>query len=211
MSSPPYPTPWEQPQVELTVEQQIQNQWTLHEGLCCLPVALTAADEAAGKSPVVFGRLHPPFRQKTVLFQSRKSNGPPVLPSPTDSGAFVFMGGSVSIPTPQMNQTAIFYDWQGAAEYTFIENVPSDPADGFVLTTAPWQYQTQVEAAQFAGGTPTPPQGAIAQAGLDAKVGWFLSQNYLNTDGAWDYPNCSYYPGKLLNAEIVNGATLPVG
>lgn len=198
--------PLDQTQADNYTGTQIDNEFSFEEGVVMLPVALTDADIAAGKSPVAIGRLHPPIRLKRVRYQAKKQNAPPILPAPTSTGNFIFLGGKLNLPTPIINQTYTQFDWKATAEYIFVEDNRSEYEDGFVLTDPPWQYQSQSQNFSSLGGVVNPPNGAAAEGGLDVQVGYTMSLLIdPNSPAGWGYNCPSFYPGIFFNAAIVDG------
>ncbi len=180
------------------------NSYQLQEGVCVLPVALTDDEVAAGVSPVLVGRLHPPYRIRTLNYRAAKQNAPPVMPTPKSAGAFVFVGGSFDIPAPTQNQTYTVFDWEATARYVFVEDVQSDRADGFVIGTPPYTLPTM---AANAGTGVQPPSGAGKFAGPDAWVGYaqgLAAQGAGIASGAWNYNCQSFYSGAFFNDTISN-------
>ncbi len=183
------------------------NTYELREGICVMPVALTDAEVGAGMSPILVGRLHPPYRKRTVTYATQKQNNPPIMPTPQSTGAFVFAGGSISLPSPTYNQTLAMFDWKLTSQYHFYENCQSDPADGFVIGTPPFVFPTQ-GANSGSGGNPS--EGAVAQAGQDAKVGFAQGVNAQGAGiqaGIWNYNCQSFYSGVFFNDTMLNAGT----
>lgn len=176
------------------------NDYTLMSGVCVIPVAEEPPEdpeELKTWSPVIKLQLHAPYRIRNAKYIARKNNSPPVLPSPGDTGKFIFLGGSVSFLNAP--NSASNFDWSCNAAYSYVENCVSRTLDGFVLGTIPFQLMSQTQNQQAAGGSPTIPYGAISEAGLDAKVGWLQSAT-----GPTYYNTPSYFPGLFFNDGLMN-------
>lgn len=197
----------------------VRNVYHLDPGVCVLPIAEDppADDDPNLKnfSPVVIARLHAPYRIRRTSYSTKKVNNPPVIPSPEDSGAFVFMSGDISF-FPTLNTTFRNFDWDVTTEYMFVENCVSRPKDGFVLGSPPWTWISSTENMAELGGFYSPAVGAVALAGPDVKIGY--TQGVLITGGSllsndnsvtliddWGYNTASYFSGAFLNADMVNG------
>lgn len=185
----------------------IVNDYVLDPGVCVLPLAEdppTSDGELATYSPVVILRLHAPYRIRRMSYAARKQNNPPVVPTPDDTGKFIFLAGSITF-TNGLNAGYANYDWQVNAEYVFVENCVSRTEDGFVLGSPP--YNTNVEgqnANDYPSGKPT--IGAISEAGMDALVGWRMMDTIspeLN-QGLYAYNNRSYFPKSFFSDDMVN-------
>lgn len=190
----------------------VQNDYRLDPGVCVLPVAEDPPDASSGQlaawSPVAVLRLHAPYRVRRAKYREEKQNNPPVAPAPGDTGAFVFVGGSIAF-TNQLNSTFRNYDWVVGAEYVYVENCVSRNEDGFVLGLAPWTWDTTTLNLQN-GGLTIPQFGAVAQGGPDVLVGFLQGQLAVNgqtgdLNAAWGYNTTSYYPGTFLSDDLTNG------
>lgn len=185
----------------------IVNDYSFDPGVCVLPVA---EDDPGGAdwSPVVVCRLHAPVRTRTVSYSARKQQNPPVVPTPGDAGAFVFTGGSVSMSC-SLNTTQLNADWGAETEYTFVENCRSRPQDGLVLGKPPYTTFTAERNRALIG--PAPPatmDGAVKEAGLDARVGF--NQGYtqaaaIANNQPWSYNTTAFFPGQLFDPNMING------
>lgn len=183
------------------------DEYVIDPGVCVLPVAEDPplSDSAlADWSPVEVFALHAPFRVRRAMGRATKQNNPPVVPAPADSGAFAFIGGTVGIAANLSADLANF-NWNVVTSYTFVEDCVSRVGDGFVLSTAPWTWQTQQINQAQVGGAPTPPVGsAVSLAGLDAKVGYGLGQA-INLNSSWGYNTPTFFPGTLFSVDLING------
>jgi len=176
-------------------------------GAFAFPVALSDSDYAAGKSPVSVGRLYPPTLRRTTSFRAEKQGGPPVVPAPVDSGAFVFLGGSIVFPKPVVNTNTASSTWVVTGEYEYVANCPSQPTrDGYVITTQPWLMTAQQYGqANFTPATPDGSDGPITQAGFDAKVAVAQANQMAPGKQTATLLSTTWYPGKLLDGQLVNG------
>lgn len=184
------------------------NRYRFVPGSCVLPLAEDPPNdlgELATYSPVVVLLLHAPYRIRDVRYGMKKINNPPILPSPKDAGAFVFLGGTISVST-ELNQTLANFDWDTETVYTYVENCVSRIEDGLVLGRPPYD---EVIAAENRENYPLIPPllGAIAHAGADPVAGYQmgLAAYPFFGDGAWGY-NCeSYLSGVFFDDSLVNG------
>lgn len=158
------------------------NSYDMMPGVCILPLAEdppTDLESLAEYSPVVIARLHAPYRIRKYNFSEHKQNNPPVIQTPEDTGAFVFVGGSLSFYT-QFNSTWWNSDWTVDGSYIYIENCVSRPQDGFVLgSVTPFTNDPDASATSYYTGDSEQPQitiGAIAFAGDNAQAGFIYGQ-----------------------------------
>lgn len=186
----------------------IVNTYQIEQGVCILPLAEdppTDPTKLAAWSPVVVLRLHSPYRIRTAKFAAKKNLTPPVIPSPSDTGAFVFVGGNLAF-TNVINPAG-GHDWTNQTAYVYVENCVSRTEDGFVLGTPGFTYPSQYDNARLVGGTPqVDSPGAIAYAGEDAKIGYYLSRNETLAMSIGLYNTISYFPGTLFNDGLMNGS-----
>jgi hypothetical protein len=187
--------------------QGVLNEYAFDPGVCVLPVA---EDDPGGAdwSPVVVCRLHAPFRTRKTRYDSQKQQNPPVVPTPADTGAFVFTGGNILLTT-QLNPSFQRFDWTVVTEYTFVENCRSRPQDGLVLGLPAYTWTSSLENLQGIGqATPANLDGAVAQAGYDAKVGFqqaYVQAAAIANDGNWSYNTSSFFPGQFFDPNMANG------
>ncbi|MDB5306729.1 MAG: hypothetical protein JWO38_931 [Gemmataceae bacterium] len=176
-------------------------------GTFALPIALTDSEMAQGKSPVSIGRVHAPFRQKTTRFQAKKRLTPPVIPAPINTGAFVFLGGTVSFPSPAHSTTGVDHEWSANGTYLYVENCHDVPLrDGYVLSSPP--YLSAIGQSNMSTTPPSVPQGskgAIAFAGTDARVGVALAKSVTPGNNLARLSTTSWFPGTSLDATLING------
>jgi hypothetical protein len=195
-----------------TDETKSLDEYEIDPGVCVLPVAGPEPEdpvERADWSPVVFLRLHAPYRVRKSVARAVKTSNPPVVPAPADAGAFVFVGGHVQIANA-MNTSLAAFDWTVTTEFVFVEDCPHALSDGFVLTAAPFTYQTQAENA-LGGSRTVTSLGAVSLAGADARVGYYQGAVIPRDPfGAWRYNTPTYYPGHLFNEDLVNGGPNPL-
>lgn len=207
------------------------NEYTLHPGVCVLPLAEdppTNPTELGNWSPVVVLRLHASYRQRRVVYRSNKTNNPPAgIPSPASQGAFVFVGGEIGVTTA-LNSSMTNFDWTVVTEYDFVENCVSRVEDGFVLGS--YQVPTTMSAqnAQMETGTDVfgpPPAGdavpgpmsgqgqrakvlispgAVGYAGVDAQTGFVMGASIDFYGSGWGYNCDAFLPGEFFNPRLVN-------
>lgn len=191
----------------------LSNSYEFHPGVCILPLAEdppTNPTELSSYSPVVVARLHAPYRVRKVTYVGDKKNNPPPLPTPSDTGSFVFIGGGIKV-TNSLNTTFRNFDWTGVCSYGFVENCVSRPEDGLVLgiPAVNWTSSTL----NISEGYVIPPVGAASHAGLDVAVGYAQSLKIIGDSQtgslkySWGYNTPSYYPGNLFYDNMLNGGT----
>lgn len=190
----------------------VQNEYQFEPGICTLPLAEQPPTDPialAAWSPVVNLQLHAPYRIRNVRTTNVKENNPPVIPTPADTGAFVFVSGNVSV-VPTLNTTFANFDWTVVTDYLFVENCVSRPQDGLVLGTQPFTLTPNVLNNVQYGNLGTPQIGAVAVADQNAKTGYNMgnvivsgSQGVLNE--VWGYNCPSFFPGTLFNSNLLNG------
>lgn len=205
---PTQETAWDTKQYALYKHYSADNTYRMEPGVFVLPLAADEEDLAEGETPVRTVKAHAAFRVRDMKFAAKKSDAPPCIPSPESAGAFTFIGGAIRFNGPSANQTLMSWDWVVEGQYTFVEDCNSTPDDGFVLTSLPFQLETQEQnRLQYGVGNPT--TGAVAVAGEDAKTG-FAQASQINTQSQhWEYTSITYFPAQLLNAEMVNGELPP--
>jgi hypothetical protein len=193
---------------------EISNDFDFDPGVCILPLAEDPPEsegELATWSPVVVLRLHAPYRQRKTRYNTAKTNNPPIMPTPEkDSGAFIFVGGTLSIQNV-MNQSYISFDWLVQSEYIYVENCVSRNQDGYVLGMPPWRWETNaINAAGFAPAAPT--IGAVSHAGSDVLVAAAMGGNIVpdqDSTGTYFYNMTNYLPGRFFSDNLINGG-IPV-
>lgn len=160
------------------------NEYTMLPGVCILPLAEDSPTDFTALqtySPVVIARLHAPYRIRKYNFSEQKQNNPPVVQTPQDVGAFVFIGGSLSFYN-QFNTTWWNSDWNVTGGYIYVENCVSRPQDGYVLgSVTPFTNDPDLANRDYYLGGTTAQQlgitiGAIAQAGSNALAGYVYGQ-----------------------------------
>lgn len=187
----------------------LANAYQFDPGVCVLPVCEDPNETNPAWSPVEVGRLHAPFRTRTVRYEGEKESTPPVAPAPGTVGRFQFLGGSITF-TNSWNTTFQNCDWGVTTEYSYVETCVSRNQDGFVLGTPPFYAAPTLENIAAAGyGSPT--FGAVAAAGRPAKLGYMMGNmaapnGTLPADGRWGYNEPSFYPGNFLNDGLVNSS-----
>lgn len=189
----------------------IENTFEFDPGVCILPIAEDppqSEGQLATWSPVVVLRLHAPYRIRNTKYSAIKSNNPPVMPPPQDTGNFVFLGGNLVVVT-SLNQSFNSFDWQVGTQYSYVENNVSRTQDGFVLGVPPWMWQSsQINTINNNPATPT--VGAVAHAGLEVLYAVTMGQNILPdrpSVGTYNYNMPSYLPGTFFSDNLVNGGT----
>lgn len=205
------------------------NEYTFVSGLCVLPLAEdppTDPAELADWSPVVVVRLHAPYRIRNFSTLVEKEKNPPPLPAPQDTGAFVFLGGSITIVT-NFDNTFRNYTWDAAASLQFVENCVSRPQDGLVLGTLPYAETVNRENVVNYGTSLHPlvegqvtytPSGALKQAGAPVKAGHNMGVAIVSNpvtgelvNNGWGYNNATFYPGVLFYSDLPNGGPTAAG
>lgn len=190
------------------------NIYTFEPGVMVLPVAEDPpTDLAALKtwSPVDVVRLHAPYRFRRVSMNTQKQNNPPVIPTPADTGSFVFVGGAIGLTT-SLNQSFRNFDWTAVTEFMFVENCVSRPQDGLVLGTGPYQWDMTAVNSMYYG---LPPQssviGAVANAGIAALSGYQMGSMIDPAAGTFGgaagyaYNEPSFFPGTFFSDDLLNG------
>ncbi len=221
-SSPPTNVADDTQQRQLYPEGAIvTNDYSIMPGVCILPIAEdppTNDADLKNWSPVIVAKLHAPYRIREHRTSSVKQNNPPVMPSPSDSGVFIFVSGSLSFSN-SLNSSFVNYDWGVEANYTFVENCVSRNQDGFVLGIPPYRLPTNVELINANTYTIAPPNdgiGAVAQAGAYVTTGYNQALAVIGSSGTgftsaagWGYNTPSYYSGLFFNSELINGGPQP--
>lgn len=187
-----------------------QNDYWVEPGVCILPLAQlppTNLTDLATWSPVVKLQLHAPYRIRRFRYSAIKDNNPPIVPSPQNTGDFIYCGGTISFKTV-LNSTECNFSWAVAADYYYVEACISRPQDGFVLGMCPWIYSMDVQN-QEGYGSSVPSLGAISDAGILAVIGYNMSQASNPQTGdysssGWGYNSDTYFPGVLLMADQAN-------
>ena len=193
------------------------NEYDFLPGVCVLPLAEdepTSPNELLDYSPVVVLRLHAQYRVRRFNQITGKERNPAPIASPQDTGAFVFLGGSVTVK-PELNTTYNDYNWLVACEYTFVENCASvdglgQPL-GLVLGVLP--VQTTIDQANIRTFGFVPPQaaGAVSLAGAAATSGYIMGQGIVtdpidgNLRDTWSYNSQALYPAQLFYSDLPNG------
>lgn len=213
------------------------NGYTFRPGTCVLPLAEdppTDPEELKNWSPVAVLRLHAPYRERRVSYGSTKVNNPPAgIPAPASQGAFVFLGGDLSVTTV-LNASLANFDWTVATDYRFVENCVSRVEDGFVLgsyqvPTVMAQQNAQLETGADVFGPvpagnavagPASGQGSAAQkvlvspgavgyAGVDAQTGFAMGAGIDFYGTGWGYNCDAFLPGEFFNPRLVNSDLCP--
>lgn len=204
-------------------DYQLVNDYQLNEGVFALPVAEEAPsgpEELKAWSPVQIVRAHSAFRVRTVSFDAKKQQAPPVVPKPADTGAFKFLGGNLTLPAPTLTMNLSDFDWRAYGTFVFVEGTISRPEDGYIIGSGPYTLQSQKDNYDaFGGSVPAPSRvggepivgGAIAQAGPDAWVGQ-LQANQVAFDAPY-WINCpSLMAGVFnMNDTMLNAGPAPSG
>lgn len=219
-SGPQYPSQYPNDVVQLANYNQYgsNNDYMIQPGVCILPLAEDAptdTDELRLWSPVVIARLHAPYRIRKFSYGVSKNNTPAPIPMFGDTGAFIFIGGSIAVNNV-LNTTYANFDWTTAAEYVYVENCVMRPQDGLVLGSPPFSQQTsEINADNYSNQRPT--IGAVSQAGSDVVTGYWQGQAIVNGQSSigslnttWGYNTNSFYPGNLFYSDLANGGTGPM-
>lgn len=204
---------WDQNQVfNYAPEGGCIDQFEIESGQFVIPLAEdppTSEEALKTWSPVAVVKVHAEYRRKVVNFKLQKNGTPPKAPSPKNTGAMVFIGGTLAFPTPQLDSTLSNFNWRTLGQYEFIENCRSSVDDGFLLTGRPFTLQTQADFRQFLGDTSQIKYGAIAQAGDDAQTGYLIGQ-IATQQGSLTLPDFSYtiptfVPALFFSSDVLNG------
>jgi hypothetical protein len=182
------------------------NVYKEHTGKFVIPLALSEAQRAAGQPSVVIVDAFAPYTERVMTFDVKKASRPPVIPKPTDSGPFVFLGGQIKFDGPTANSRADAFDWTVSGAYVYIQSGTSADTDGYVLTGFPVPLAQQYDSAAL--GT-IPDGGAAAELGADALGGYTVGQTLQPSNGYWSYSCPTFFPAALLNADLAIGAVPP--
>lgn len=205
----------DQVQANLYRSHSLNNEYTLLSGKFSLPVAEEPPvdpGELASWSPVVVVAAHAPYRLREAVFEVQKNGTPPMIPSPEDTGAHKFLGGSLYFHGPQIDPQASGFVWTVTGSYIFAEYVRSDPGDGFILGSFPFETSlSQFPKNTF--GTNTVPQfGAVTLGGGDVRAAFAESQSISFTNPlGYTYYSTSFFPGVHCNPGLLNGDTNSIG
>ena len=183
------------------------NDYRYDPGVFALPVAeLPPTDPVAlaNWSPVQMVQAYAPQMVRTARFYAKKKGGPPVIPKPADTGSFKILGGTISFEAPVANSNGGRFDWSVGGEYTFVQAVRVDPTDGFVLNGCPIELEIQRQNFQNYG-LPSQPPALVASASTDVQVGYSQAQQINFEDPYWNYTTSTYYPGAMLDGNLLNG------
>lgn len=93
---------------------------------------LRVVARAAAGSPPKLVRVHGDYGMRRVQWKSARAGRPPVVPRPEDisistpDGSFsvttdTYLGGSVDLPMPQINEKQMGYDWEVNGSYTYLQ------------------------------------------------------------------------------------------
>ncbi len=192
------------------------NRYHVVPGVCILPLAEdppTDNVELETYSPVVILRLHAPYRLRRVIYDTHKSLNPPFVPSPDDTGAFIYSSGSILF-TPRNTTGLGTLKWDVFSDYTYVENCVHRIEDGFVIGSPPYEDSIAEQNISGYGYGPVPTIGAISQAGLDALNGRVMENVLIvpnRASGAWVYNAEAFFPGSLFSDAMVNGGLPPGG
>lgn len=192
---------------------------TRFPGQFVLPVAdEPPADPEKRKtwSPVTVVRAHAPYQEEVDQFEYEKEDTPPVVPDMTDAGHLVFLGGTLTVPTPSLN-TAGGMTWTAAGEYHYVSDAVTDELKktGVVIGQHPFVLTSQRRDAVFTGpASPAsgdlPPE--VELAGIGPRVGWRLASGAATGVGQSDpkaadytYREPSYMPGSFFSDDLAVG------
>jgi len=191
----------------------LSNQYVVNSGTFVLPVAEEAPTdptELANWKPLVVVKAHAPYRLRKVNYAAKKEVTPPILPAPEDSGAFVLLTGSVSLPHPKVRPGGDFV-WTGATEYYMAEVAPVNSEAGMVLGGLFDAFDLPTQAVTGAGvgiglgvaGNSLPT--SVRESGNGPKAGWVAAQSIDLNNPAWDYREPSYFPSQLFSSDLLCG------
>lgn len=203
----------DQAQAELYTRAGWTNEYEFHPGVMILPVAEAPPSNPlllADWSPVVAVPAHAPYRSRNVTYSARKTNSPPMLPTPTDSGAFKFVGGSVAVPYPTLGVNGL-YEWDATAQYTFISTANNAAGDGLVLGGPPFVTTIQAQNV-LAGGNLAGAPADVVQSGVGPKVGYSIAKTLNVNDPNYSYSEPTFLPATFFSTDMVTGpSTYPAG
>lgn len=190
----------DQEQIDFYQTGGVADDYELVSGVFELPLAVEAA---AGQSPVVVVEAHAPYRRRVIRFGFTKQVTPPVVPKPVSSGAFTFVGGSLSIPSPTPNLNGSF-EWTVTGEYIFVSTVNVGDDDGYILSGPPLVYPSQIQS-QTGSGTQSSQPEDVQVAGIGPKVGWQEGQQVDLTNPSYSYNEPSYLPAIFFSESLIAG------
>lgn len=193
-------------QSTLYTEHGLDNNYVLHSGKFSLPIAQLeppGVSKTNPWSPVAVVQAHAPYRTRQVRFNTTKDGAPPVVPSPQDSGASVFLNGVIHFDYPKINATVQTYSWTVSGDYTFVENVRANANDGFILGDYP--FFNVITSSQSGGSPPQNYTGAVSYASTDVFIGYNAGQQITSLNTYYAYSVPTYYPGIFLSSSMLIG------
>ncbi len=131
---------------------QTATEFICVEGLLVVPRCKT------GSQPKIV-TIHDPYTIREVKFNATRRTRPPIIPAPETLTGSTFLGGSVTIPLPQINTQEGTYNWAVGGGYRFIEasyltlGASSLPTAGYPYALGAIDYSA-AQAAQDAGADP---------------------------------------------------------
>ncbi len=186
----------DQEQTQLYKDYDLQNDYTFVSGAFALPVA----GEEDGTSPVDVVQAFRPYRVRNLKFSASKNNSPPILPSPQTTGAFSFLGGDISVPSPYPTSNNSF-QWTANGELTFVCTAAT--TDGLILGNRPMIFEQQAAIPQFSSGSDLPADVQVAGRGPIA--GYRLGEQINLNDPLYQYPEISYFPSVFFSTDLLTG------
>lgn len=193
-------------QAELYNAAGMDNEYTILAGVFVIPLAEAVPTDAVELStwkPFVAVQAHAPIRLRAYSYAAKKERNPPVLPTPGDSGAYTFLGGSVGLPHPTVRPDGS-YLWSVSASYLFAEGAASTSESGFVVGGLFNPFRSQLEGPGAASVSDAP--APIREGGVGPKVGWNLAKGIDLNSPYWTYPEPSYFPAQMFSEDMVCGA-----
>lgn len=199
----------DQEQAELYTRAGWVNEYDFAPGVMILPVAeeppSNPLQTSTPWSPVVAVRAHAPYRTRTVTYSAKKTNAPPFLPTPTDSGDFLFVGGSVAIPYPTLAINGL-YEWDATAQYTYVSATNNAAGDGLVLGGPAFVTTIQAQNA-LSGGNLVGAPSDVVNSGVGPKAGYSLGRALNTNSPNYSYSEPTFFPATFFSQDMVSGPT----
>jgi hypothetical protein len=153
-------------------------QWA--EGLLVLPNSYSES-ASADAAPVCVVRVHAPFATRNVRFHASKIGTPPVVPSRQAPGDQLYLGGSVTLPMPQIASSADAMNWKISGVWSYVLTRSHIPEDGIPSVAYPFDTTRDNPLIPQIGGTNENPPPDLSQP------------NYTYIDGL-NFPGSFFFP-----------------
>lgn len=186
----------DQEQTQLYADYGMDNAYTFVSGTFALPVA----DEGDTESPVDVVTAFRPYRIRNLSFSAKKSSTPPVIPAPESVGAFSFLGGEISVPTP-LPLPNYQFQWEVTGQLTFI--CTAADSDGLILGNRPMIFEQQT-AVPVVAATDSMPED-VQQSGRGPIAGYQLGQQLDLNNPNYLYPEITYFPSVFFSTSLLSG------